>query len=62
MDKRAKCEKCQHCKAIARNAVLYYDIVICDYWNELRKSLISDVESRPKYCGRFTKKKKGGNK
>ncbi len=55
MNKKAKCEKCKHCKVITQ-----YDIIMCDYLNELHKSLTSQAFCRPRYCGGFSKKEKGG--
>ena len=55
MNNKAKCEKCKHCKAITQ-----YDVVICDYLNELHKTLTNQAFCRPRYCGGFSKKRKGG--
>lgn len=56
MNKKTKCEKCKRCKAITQ-----YDIVICDYLNELRKTLTNQMFfCRPRYCDGFVKKGKGG--
>lgn len=55
MNQKAKCEKCKHCKAITQ-----YDVIICDYLNELHKSVTIQVFCRPRYCGGFIKKRKGG--
>lgn len=54
MSKKAKCEKCEHCKTITQ-----YGIIACDYLNELNKSLTSQAFCRPTYCGGFSKKMKG---
>ena len=56
MSQKAKCEKCKHCKAITQ-----YDDIICDYWNELHKTVTSQGCYRPRYCGGFIKKRKGGD-
>ena len=56
MSQKAKCEKCKHCKAITQ-----YDVIICDYLNELHKTVTSQAFCRPRYCGGFIKKKKGGD-
>ena len=57
MSQKAKCEKCKHCKAITQ-----YDVVICDYLNELHKTLTNQAFCRPRYCGGFTKKGKAVRK
>ena len=55
MSQKAKCEKCKHCKVITP-----YDVVICDYLNKVHKALTTQAFCKPKYCGGFSKKKKGG--
>jgi hypothetical protein len=55
--KKAKCEKCEHCKVISA-----FDNVLCSYLNDLH-NLCKSKESqgipyaRPQYCGGFSKKK-----
>ena len=53
--KKAKCEKCEHCKAITQ-----YDVILCDYLNDLYKALTVQAFCRPLYCSGFSKKIKGG--
>ena len=53
--KKAKCEKCEHCKAITQ-----YDVIICDYLNDLHKEVTTQAFCRPLYCSGFSKKMKGG--
>jgi len=52
MDKKVKCEKCKHCALITQ-----YDVVICDYLNNLSKPLGVQTFCKPKYCRGFEKRK-----
>lgn len=49
-EKKAKCDKCKHCKLITE-----YDVIVCDFLNNYRE-IQTIAFMRPKFCSNFERR------